>query len=246
MNMNTKTIKMSFIAFGLMMLGCLVANTTFANQEITLPPLDGSPAIVGLGLDISVEEASRCEAFYQGTLVDVCHLSAGDNTVTFQVSPCYANGPQPASNLHIAVFDYDGEELDFSLNPNKAGDGPIRGIRGISLPDRSASGSQQEATDSHAQEDRIVRPRLSVSPNPFNPSVKVSFMGNLDEFALVRVFDLRGRMVNGLYSGPVRSRETSLVWKGRDELGRAMPSGVYFIHVYVEGRTEVKKVLLAK
>jgi hypothetical protein len=244
--MMTKTIKTLSIALALMVFGCLMANDGVASQELTLPPLEDSPVIVGMGLNVSVELPSRCEASYQGTLVDVCHLYPGDNAVTFQVGPCYANGSQPTSGLQIAVFDYDGEELEFSLNTNKAGDGPISGIRGISLPDRSASVSLPENASENEQEERITRPRLSVSPNPFNPSVNVSFMGNLGEFALVRVYDLRGRLVNGLYSGPVRSRETSLVWKGRDERGRTMPSGVYFVHVFVEGRTEVKKVLLAK
>ncbi len=68
-----------------------------------------------------------------------------------------------------------------------------------------------------------IRPiELTAAPNPFNPSVQISFSGAIGEFAVVRVFDLRGRMVDSLFSGAIRSARTSLAWHGTNEDGIPM------------------------
>ncbi len=65
-------------------------------------------------------------------------------------------------------------------------------------------------------------------PNPFNPSTTFAF--ELRDPAPVRltVLDARGRVVRRLLDGETRpAGRTEMRWDGRDDAGRALPSGVY-------------------
>jgi hypothetical protein len=69
---------------------------------------------------------------------------------------------------------------------------------------------------------------VTAAPNPFNPAVTVAWelprAGDLD----VRIFDLAGRLVRELRSGPAAAGPGSVVWRGRDDEGRTVAAGMYF------------------
>jgi flagellar hook assembly protein FlgD len=46
---------------------------------------------------------------------------------------------------------------------------------------------------------------------------------------IVDVFDVHGRCVRSLREGPVAAGLLAIVWDGRDDAGRALPGGVYFM-----------------
>jgi hypothetical protein len=88
--------------------------------------------------------------------------------------------------------------------------------------------------------------RLALSagrPNPFSAetrfSVTLSQASKLD----VAVYDLQGRRVETLYSGPAEAGSRDFVWQGRIE-GRRAPSGVYFLRAHAAGMSATRKVLL--
>lgn len=65
-------------------------------------------------------------------------------------------------------------------------------------------------------------------PNPFNPKVTIEYAlpaGTAGELAL---FDLRGRRVRSFVLDPAGSR---VEWDGRDDRGRALPSGTYLVRL---------------
>ena len=70
---------------------------------------------------------------------------------------------------------------------------------------------------------------LSCEPNPFAGTTAI----RLSPFAIrsspltLRVYDAQGRVVRSLSS--VLSSPSSLTWNGTDDLGRALPSGTYFV-----------------
>jgi len=65
-------------------------------------------------------------------------------------------------------------------------------------------------------------PGLTVSPNPFNPSVTIRV--DLPGKVKLRIFDAAGRLI---WSGaPDRG---ACVWNGKDGRGRSAVSGVYFV-----------------
>lgn len=68
-------------------------------------------------------------------------------------------------------------------------------------------------------------------PNPFHESTALEFdLPSVQAVSLV-VFGVDGRVVRRLVSGKVESGHHRAIWDGRDEAGRAVPSGIYFAHL---------------
>jgi hypothetical protein len=83
-------------------------------------------------------------------------------------------------------------------------------------------------------------------PNPFNPSVTISYFVPEEARVTVRVFDASGAIVRNLVDESRREGQYSFAWDGRGEGGKAVASGVYFIRLDAAGRHATKKVVLLK
>ena len=68
-------------------------------------------------------------------------------------------------------------------------------------------------------------------PNPFNPTTSIKLyvagQGTSADLDLV-IYDIQGRKVRTLHSGPVSVGWHTLVWDGKDGSGRTQSSGLYF------------------
>ena len=64
---------------------------------------------------------------------------------------------------------------------------------------------------------------------PASTSAGLAFRAPAGLEASVEVFDLRGRLVRGLYAGELRTAEMPLVWDLRDARGHDVASGVYLV-----------------
>ncbi len=62
----------------------------------------------------------------------------------------------------------------------------------------------------------------------------------------VRVFDVRGRLVRDLQEGVLPAGEHRFVWRGEDEQGAAVASGVYVYRVDAPGIAASRKLVVAK
>jgi len=113
-----------------------------------------------------------------------------------------------------------------------------------------ALSTSQGATDEDGElaEDVVVMPtELFVPfPNPFNPMATVAF--NLQDPGQVSlsVFDIRGMMVRSLVAGHLNRGRHSYVWRGRDQSGQQMASGVYFARLRTPGVSTIQRMLLLK
>ena len=72
---------------------------------------------------------------------------------------------------------------------------------------------------------------LTASPNPFNPRTTITFTLPHAGDAMLAVYDLAGRRVATLVEAPLPEGPMSLDWDGRDDAGRAQPSGVYLVRL---------------
>lgn len=84
------------------------------------------------------------------------------------------------------------------------------------------------------------------SPNPFNPSTKLSFSLAKGGAAVVDVLDLQGHVVRTLLNGTYAAGEQSVVWDGRDDSGRAVASGTYLARLRAENQVSTHKMVLTK
>jgi hypothetical protein len=81
----------------------------------------------------------------------------------------------------------------------------------------------------------------SVSPNPFNASVRINFSIDRNEPTALRLYDIIGREVAVIFEGEPEIGSHSLVWNGG-----GMPSGVYFLRLEMEGRARTVKTAILK
>lgn len=89
----------------------------------------------------------------------------------------------------------------------------------------------------------LVHPNM---PNPFNPSTTIRFEIPARSHVSVQVIDLTGAVVRRLANGILDPGAHEVIWHGRDEQGRAAPTGVYFYRVDAPGFTETRKMTLVK
>ncbi len=84
------------------------------------------------------------------------------------------------------------------------------------------------------------------APNPCNPRTVLSF--DLARTATIRleVTDLAGRRVALLRSGTLAVGRHEVVWSGRDEAGRGVPSGLYLCRLVGDGFTRVQRLALIR
>jgi len=83
-------------------------------------------------------------------------------------------------------------------------------------------------------------------PNPFNPRVKVSMALAVPGRVTVDVIDAAGRRVATLTDGSWPSGNHDIIWEGRDDLGRAVPSGTYFMRLMTVDGTRSRKMMLVR
>jgi aminopeptidase N len=86
-------------------------------------------------------------------------------------------------------------------------------------------------------------------PNPFNPSTVISYEvpDALDGSEMhLTIYDLRGRKVRALSSGPAEQGRHEVAWNGRDDNGRPVGSGLFLYRLEVGGKVMTKRMVLLK
>ncbi len=96
----------------------------------------------------------------------------------------------------------------------------------------------------------VVSPELPASltlagnsPNPFSAETVISFSLPTAGRAVVRVYDMTGRVIRNLAEGEMAAASHSMVWDGRDDSGNPVGAGVYFCRLEASGQSAVQKML---
>ncbi len=87
---------------------------------------------------------------------------------------------------------------------------------------------------------------LRTWPNPFNPTVTIGYSMPAPGPVNIEIYDVAGRRVRALEAGHRDAGEHTTAWDGRDDAGRALPSGVYFATARGAGAVNAAKLVLAK
>ncbi|MBD3224496.1 MAG: T9SS type A sorting domain-containing protein [Caldithrix sp.] len=81
-------------------------------------------------------------------------------------------------------------------------------------------------------------------PNPFNATTSISFYLPRKMHATLIVYDLLGRKVKTLADRRYNAGEHSLRWKGNNEQGNKVGSGIYIVRLQTEQGMQSRKALL--
>ena len=92
------------------------------------------------------------------------------------------------------------------------------------------------------------RPLLleAASPNPFSSATNLAYNLPAAGRSRIAVYDVLGRQVALLHDGVPGAGRHQLRWEGRDQQGRSLPAGTYFIRLEFDGRSEARKVVLTR
>ncbi|MCK5148151.1 T9SS type A sorting domain-containing protein [bacterium] len=83
-------------------------------------------------------------------------------------------------------------------------------------------------------------------PNPFNNTVQIKYDLPDDSDINVSIYNMRGRKVKTLIDGVIASGIHQTQWSGKDEIGREVSSGVYFLVMRVGNKAYKQKLILTK
>jgi hypothetical protein len=222
--------------------------SSMGSKTLQVPiDLRGNPGIVRalhaeLGFDAS---ALTFVGFEPGPVLQresdqVLHFvrNASDGRLTLDLAAlgqrAYFDGDGTVGYLH---FEMSGGTESF-LNWNSL---DLRGVDGAELDFDSSSLVETPVVPLPNQ----VR-LLPAAPNPFNPSTTIRFELPSSGEIRLNVYSISGRLVRNLASGTWPAGYHRVTWKGQDERGHRVSSGVYLYELVYEGHRDVRKMLLVK
>jgi len=83
-------------------------------------------------------------------------------------------------------------------------------------------------------------------PNPFNPSVTISFATPREAACQVTIYDVSGRRVAILSDGVLPAGWHAVRWDGKDDGGQPVTSGIYFVQMRAGAFRQVIRLVLLK
>jgi hypothetical protein len=83
-------------------------------------------------------------------------------------------------------------------------------------------------------------------PNPFNASTMIEYGLPSNSELNISIFDIRGRFVKEMHSGPQQAGYHAIQWNGLNDNGQGVASGVYFIVLNAPEYRVARKALILK
>jgi hypothetical protein len=84
-------------------------------------------------------------------------------------------------------------------------------------------------------------------PNPFNPATEIRFDLPAPAAVTLRIYDVAGRRVSTLLDGAaLPAGELRAFWRGEDDAGAPMPSGIYFCQLETGAEIATRKMTLLR
>jgi len=194
------------------------------------------------GDDIQVVETSfgnpGCEAYPEYADVSV---SADGEDFFYIGTVCKSDNAVDISDAEVSLDCVSYVRVANNDGLTSTPDGfDVDGI--IAIHNCAADGEGDEGEEAGIVANENSNNTLSSYPNPTNgPSVAVFVTGNTERASL-EVYDMNGRLVEGLFSGIAESGVEYRI----DFDGLALPNGVYMYRLTTDSETIVEKFMIAK
>ena len=164
----------------------------------------------------------------------------------------FARSTDPADTMfspNILVNDtagISGDRYGASLAVNERGEAFVtwsdNRVSGGPYDIYSSRGVRQTSgIESSEKETPVLSERIKCYPNPFFDRVQVSYSVHKAGLVRVKVYNLLGEEVKELESGQKGPGKYETAWKGVDENGREVKSGVYFIQLSFQESGESRR-----
>jgi hypothetical protein len=83
-------------------------------------------------------------------------------------------------------------------------------------------------------------------PNPFNPETTISFSVKENVPVTIEIYNVKGQLVKTLVNEAKAPGNHTVVWKGEDNNGRSVSSGIFFYKMQAGKYTSTRKMILMK
>lgn len=182
-----------------------------------------------------------------------CHVSAGGGgtlTPFGQDVELSLVGDNVNWNAALAGKDSDGdgftngEELQDPNGAWKVGQQSPGNAANTSNPGLASS---IPVSNEYNEDGSIVDYVLSANyPNPFNPSTTLEFIIPKESAVSLVIFSVNGEKIKELANSVYSIGKHKLSWDGTNDLGVAVPSGVYLYRIEAGTYSETKTMVLLK
>ena len=115
----------------------------------------------------------------------------------------------------------------------------------------NSSESLTEAINIHwlsKEEDHMIVPstiKVNAFPNPFNPKINIGFVLPVANNIKLKIFDIKGSMIDNVTSGYFEAGQYSYIWNPSDKY-QNLSSGIYIISLNNGKNNTFKKIVYAK
>ena len=83
-------------------------------------------------------------------------------------------------------------------------------------------------------------------PNPFNPTTTINYSINKNGNIKIVIFDMLGKQVKSLINKNNISGNHQVLWNGKNDAGKTLPSGQYYYTIEMDGISKSRKMILLK
>ena len=199
---------------------------------------------------VAVSDSSR--PFFSGNVIELNTFAGIYNTAEPgpEVGGTLADANDIMDNAYFQVFNLTAAAVDADYNywgGTCVGDSLFYGLVDyVPWTDETHTETYTEC-GTGVDGPAVVKPYLGPNfPNPFNPSTAIQYrVPSPGGRVTLSVYDLSGRRVRTLVDAYRSGGEHVAVWRGLDDRGREVSSGVYFYRLEVgDTRLERKMVML--
>jgi len=87
-------------------------------------------------------------------------------------------------------------------------------------------------------------------PNPFEKIAEIRYQIGIDSrqksVVSMNIYDVTGRLVRTLVNEPQEPGYYNVLWDGKDDLGKVVPSGIYFYRLEAGDFTGMRKMVVMR
>ncbi len=151
-------------------------------------------------------------------------LSAGDSTACGVL--IWINGLEGSGTVQLDLFDLDNTDEHIIVDLN------IYAGTTVGIVKNESTAKQFEL--------------LSCYPNPFNSTITLSYITNLENSISITIYDYSGKYIKSIINYNLTAGTQRIRWDGTDQFSRPVAAGMYLYLIEGAGFRETGKMIYLK